>query len=148
MITRLVFVLLMATGCVGLKAQTRPPEPIAQPAPPLPFSAKQRGISGKVVATFIVTTEGKVADIRIIESPDPELSKSVIKTVQQWRYKPGMLNGRTVNTRAKQAFSFTLDAIEPESSAGSDKADEKDKKDGEPGATDNPDDAQRLRKDH
>ena len=143
-INRLVVILFLAAGCLSLNAQTRPPEPIVQPAPELPFSAKQRGISGKVVVSFIVTTEGKVVDIKILESPDPELSKSVIKTVQQWRNKAGILNGRRVNTRVKQPFSFTLEEIRPESPS----AKTKEENAGEPGATDNPDDAQRLREDH
>jgi len=54
-------------------------------APTFPKSA--RGLSGVVVAEFLIGTNGRVRDVRLLRSAPP-FDKATIAAVKQWRYEP------------------------------------------------------------
>lgn len=69
------------------------------------------GIDGKATAQFILTKEGKISKIKVIQSTDSALSKAVADTFENIRlknqtWKPGLKNGREVNTMIEFDFSF------------------------------------------
>jgi hypothetical protein len=75
----------------------------------LPTSAKDeegRWIAGYVLAAYIVTAEGRVADPRVLRSNDPRLSKVALDAMAKWRFTPGTLRGQAVATTAAQEFKF------------------------------------------
>ena len=63
--------------------------PISTPQPAFPVEALRSNITGKVVATFTVGTDGNVTNVRIVRSqPRGVFDKSVQSTVGKWRFQP------------------------------------------------------------
>jgi len=55
-------------------------------------------------------TDGSVGEAHIIRSLDQQfgLDKEALKTVKQWRFRPGMLKGQAVPVLIQIELSFTL----------------------------------------
>lgn len=47
-----------------------------------PPVAKENGITGKVIIQFVVNTEGKVSDVKILRGVDPSLDKETVRVIQ------------------------------------------------------------------
>jgi periplasmic protein TonB len=63
-----------------------------------PPESVEAGNSGKVIVQFRVSAEGKIGDVRILDSPDKYLSREVIKTVTNaGPWKPATLEGKKVH---------------------------------------------------
>ena len=87
-----------------------PLTPLVKVPPLYPIRAKRRGIEGSVTVEFIVTKQGRVEQIRIIEAiPETVFNKSVTTCLAQWKFKPGTVEGIPVNTLARTTIRFKLD---------------------------------------
>ena len=63
-----------------------------------PESAVQNNIQGKVLVKFVVTKEGNVANVEVIQSVDPALDAEAVRVVSLMKgFTPGILNGEKVN---------------------------------------------------
>jgi periplasmic protein TonB len=60
--------------------------------PVYPPLAKQTGRSGHVELRAIIATDGSIQSLQVV-SGDPLFLQSALQAVQQWRYKPTILNG-------------------------------------------------------
>ncbi len=68
-----------------------------------PEMAKENGIQGRVICSFVVTAEGKVADVKILRGVDPSLDKEAIRVISMSpRWTPG--KQRTKAVRVKYTF--------------------------------------------
>ena len=77
-----------------------------------PQLAIEQGIQGRCFLRFVVSTEGKISDVRVLRGvPDcPECDKEAIRVVKSMpRWKPGKNNGRGVNSYFDMPVSFTLE---------------------------------------
>lgn len=85
-------------------------KPVArsQTPPRYPFELKRQGISGECTVQFFVDENGVVSDPVVISASHQEFGKPCLDAVAQWRFSPGMKNGRKVATRMQQAFPFKL----------------------------------------
>jgi TonB family protein len=81
---------------------------LKKPAPKFPGKAKAAHIGGTVVLTAIITKEGKIAGLDVVSSPDPLLSKSATDAVQQWTYKPYLLNGQPTLVDTSISVNYNL----------------------------------------
>lgn len=63
-------------------------------------------VGGYVLATYLVTPEGLVADPVIVSATDPHLAEAALEAMADWRFKPGTLRGAAVATTAAQEFTF------------------------------------------
>jgi TonB family protein len=63
--------------------------------PVYPPLAKQTGRSGRVELRAIIATDGTIQSLQVV-SGDPLFIQSAMQAVQQWRYKPTILNGQPV----------------------------------------------------
>lgn len=78
---------LAGLGGVQLRA-------IKKPAPSYPDQAQQRGVTGRVVVQFTVRKDGKVEDVKVVESQPPEVfDDAVLRAVRKWRYEPPKKSG-------------------------------------------------------
>ncbi len=78
--------------------------------PPYPFRARRRGIEGRVKVRFFITPEGRVEGVRIVKAEPPGyFEKSVLHTVANWRFRPGVVAGRPVKTLVETTIVFKLD---------------------------------------
>lgn len=74
--------------------------------PAWPEAAAKRGAAGTVVLYATVKTDGSVADITVLESPDPGLEKEAVEAYQTWKYQPMKLDGQPVESRQVLVFNF------------------------------------------
>ena len=62
-----------------------------------PVIAQENGIQGRVYVTFVVNTDGSIADAKIARGVDPSLDKEALRVVSTLpRWKPGMQRGKAV----------------------------------------------------
>jgi TonB family protein len=58
---------------------------------------------------LIIDSDGIPQNIRIVKSVDTRLDESAIKAVEQWRYKPALLNGVPVPVVSEVIVKFEID---------------------------------------
>ena len=74
-----------------------------------PQRALRQRIEGWVELTFTVTANGDVSDIKVIDSqPRREFDREAIRALGQWKFKPGITNGKPVGASARQRLEFKL----------------------------------------
>ena len=76
--------------------------------PIYPVSAKQAHIQGQVQLDVKISKEGEPYDIHVISAPSDDLAQSAIEAVQQWRYRPTLLNGEPVAIDTVVNVNYTL----------------------------------------
>ena len=84
----------------------RIPEPILQPAPLFPIAMKREALTATVYIEFIVDTGGKVVGAFVINSTNSGFDDAALTGVSRWRFRPGTLHGRKVNTRMRVPIAF------------------------------------------
>lgn len=83
---------------------------IARVPPDYPLNAKRRGIQGEVKVRFLVTEQGNVEDVSIVNAKPPGIfDQSVIDCVSKWRFKAGTVEGRPVKALAETTVRFELE---------------------------------------
>jgi protein TonB len=87
----------------------RRPEPIVQAQPNYPFEMKRGGIEAQVRVGFIVNSKGDVILPYVVSATHTGFDHAAIEAVLKWKFRPGMKNGRKVNTRVEQPMNFTVD---------------------------------------
>lgn len=80
---------------------------IHQVAPEYPELAKQRGIQGHVLLAVLVTKQGEVARIEV-QAGHALLFPAAIEAVTQWRYRPTLVNGQSVEVETTVEVNFSL----------------------------------------
>jgi len=80
---------------------------VAQPQPVYPPAARNARIQGDVVLHAIIDREGRVAELQVV-SGSPWLIQAALAAVQNWRYRPTLLNGEPVEVETTIVVSFVL----------------------------------------
>jgi periplasmic protein TonB len=75
--------------------------------PTYPAIAKTARIQGQVVLQATISKAGTITGLHAVSGP-PMLYQSAIDAVQQWRYKPYILNGEAVEVETTIQVNFTL----------------------------------------
>jgi TonB family protein len=75
--------------------------------PTYPDDAREQGVQGVVVLQVEIDKEGNVDKVQLI-SGHPLLAPAAIEAVQQWKYKPFLLNGNPMNVETQVQVNFTL----------------------------------------
>ena len=73
-----------------------------------PLELQFSGVVGHVVVTAEVTPEGKVENVRAIESTNPLLDAEAVRAFKKWRFTPAMRDGEPVRVRVSQKVVFKL----------------------------------------
>ena len=75
-----------------------------------PKEARENGIDGKVIVSFVINKEGKVTDVKIIRSVDPLLDNEVLRVVKSSpKWTPGKQKGEPVKVQFVLPVTFSLD---------------------------------------
>ena len=72
--------------------------------PPLARSAR---IQGRVVLSAVISKEGTIENLRVLAG-HPMLVRAAIEAVSQWRYRPYILNGESVEVETRITVNFSL----------------------------------------
>jgi len=75
-----------------------------------PTSAISKGIGGRVLCSCVVNEEGKVTDVKVVESVNPDLDKEAIRVIENMPdWIPGKQNGK--GTPVKFTFPILFKAM-------------------------------------
>jgi protein TonB len=80
---------------------------IVQVKPQYPQLARQVRVQGVVILEATISKEGDVHDVRII-SGHPLLTEAAREAVEQWRYRPTILNGEPIEVITTITVTFSL----------------------------------------
>jgi TonB family protein len=70
--------------------------------------ARRHNITGDVVLEIVVTREGGVGDIRVLQGLGAGLDERAVAAVRQWRFAPARRHGEAVDVVVEVAVEFTL----------------------------------------
>ena len=62
--------------------------------------------AANVMLDCVVRADGTVSDIEVKVSPEPKLNQAAIDTLSQWRFKPGMKDGKAVPVSIHVELTF------------------------------------------
>jgi TonB family protein len=82
----------------------------ASAAPVYPPKLSALGKEGRVQATFVVDTTGRVdmTSVQVLASDDPEFTESVRTALGEMRFRPAARGGRAVRQLVEQRFTFRI----------------------------------------
>ena len=85
------------------------PKAIFKSRPDYPYRARRLNLDGDVDIKFLVDKNGNVSKVEILGASPPNIfDQSVIDTVSRWRFEPGMIKGRKVNTWMVTTIEFRI----------------------------------------
>ncbi|MFN2167092.1 MAG: energy transducer TonB, partial [Anaerolineae bacterium] len=86
-----------------------PPSVLMRTEPDYPFRARQREIEGSVQVKLLVKSDGSVGRFEILHAtPEGVFEDAVARAVPGWRFKPGRLDGRPVDSWVITTVRFDL----------------------------------------
>jgi len=77
-----------------------PPFPTSKIQPEFPADLAQKYDRRLIVVYAIINTEGKLQNVTVKQSPDPQLNPSTIAALSKWVFRPAELNGEVVAVKA------------------------------------------------
>jgi TonB family protein len=92
-----------------------PPQLVMSPPPQYTAEAVRAKIQGAVRLSCIVEPDGSIGPVRIVQSLDKQfgLDQRAIDTARQWRFKPGVLDGKPVRVLVTIDLGFRLEEMPP-----------------------------------
>ena len=86
------------------------PKTVKAVNPPYTPAALSARIQGTVLLEAVILTNGRVGQIRLVQSLDPKhgLDDQAIKALRDWRFVPGSVNGQAVPVVVGVDLSFRL----------------------------------------
>ena len=74
-----------------------------------PATAQQRKVQGRVVAQFIVNTDGSVSDIQVVERLSAECDREALRVLRMMpKWQPGLMNAKPCRTKVCIPIVFKL----------------------------------------
>ena len=74
-----------------------------------PPMAAENGVQGKVTLQFVIETDGRVGDVKVIRTVDKDLDREAIRVVKSLpKFTPGRQNGRPVRVWYTLPVNFRL----------------------------------------
>ena len=80
---------------------------IHQVKPTYPHLAIITHTQGEVILQAVIGKDGSIQNLRVV-SGHPMLIKAAVDAVQQWRYRPYLLNGEPVEVETQVRVTFTI----------------------------------------
>jgi TonB family protein len=65
-------------------------------------------VQGQVPLNVVIDTDGRAADIRVVKSLGFGLDEAAVKAVQNWKFKPGTLDGKPMKLQETIEVNFRL----------------------------------------
>ncbi|MEM8931610.1 MAG: energy transducer TonB [Acidobacteriota bacterium] len=88
------------------KGAVQPPKRLTPDSIPGITYARSHGVRGKVVAIGVVTAEGRLADIRIVEGLPLGINEMVVDDLRRRRYEPATQDGEPVPVTINMTFTY------------------------------------------
>jgi TonB family protein len=97
-------------SALGVTPLNSRPRPVHQGPPQYPYLLSAAGLEGNAVVEFIINRDGRVVEARVVSATNTAFGATAQRAVEEWRFAPGMSEGRKVATRVKQLIEFNLDS--------------------------------------
>ncbi len=91
-------------GAVKAVGEIKPPQLINKVEPIYPELAKRARVEGVVILNVRTDEDGRVDQVKVANSKDPNLTRAAIEAVKQWRYEPFYSRGK----RSPILFTVTI----------------------------------------
>ena len=98
----------LAPGVFRIGGGVSAPVPIVKPEPEYSEEARRAKWQGAVLLQVTVDENGVPQDIKVVRPLGMGLDQKAIEAVQQWRFKPTLLNGKPVPVSANIEVNFRL----------------------------------------
>ncbi len=76
-------------------------------------AALAAGVEGVMTLECVVRADGTVGEGRVVKSLHPSLNMEALRTLADWRFKPGTKDGKPVAVRIEIEMSFSLRDADP-----------------------------------
>jgi TonB family protein len=96
-----------SAGAVRVNPSVMDENLIVQRVPAYPESAKLSGVQGEVVMQALISKEGTVKRVHVVEG-DSRLRTAAEEAVYKWRYRPYVLHGQPVEVATTVTVNFNL----------------------------------------
>ena len=74
-----------------------------------PEDAKQQKIEGRVIATFVVETDGSISNVEVVKPAFPSLDAEAVRVLSGMpKWSPGMQSGKVVRVKYTVPINFNL----------------------------------------
>ncbi len=96
---------------VAMTSETvdQPPQPVERGELDYPPDLRRAGVQGFVVLSILVSPEGRVEKVKVVESAPPGVfDEHAEDAVRAWRFSPGRYKGEPVKTWVRQKVAFEL----------------------------------------
>ncbi len=80
---------------------------ISRVQPIYPRLAQINRIQGTVQLNAIITSRGTLEELRVLSGP-PMLAQAALEAVQQWKFRPYILNGKPIEVQTEVIVRFSL----------------------------------------
>jgi TonB family protein len=97
-----------AAGAIKVNPSVMDENLIVSRVPAYPEVAKMSGVEGDVVMQALISKEGTVKRVHVMEG-DSRLRSAAEEAVYKWRYRPYVLHGRPVEVATTVTVNFNLD---------------------------------------
>ncbi len=82
---------------------------VEKTVPKYPEEAKKEKIQGAVKLDAIIDKEGRVLELKAVESPDERLTKAAMDAVKEWKFKPAVNSkGKPLQVKVTLTVNFKL----------------------------------------
>jgi len=92
---------------VLIGGRIEPPLKLHHVEPVYPRLAQRLQIQGEVVIEGVIGLAGRLEQVRVLRG-QPLLSTAAVEAVDQWRYRPAILNGMAMPATLRVTARFTL----------------------------------------
>ncbi|MBD5782423.1 energy transducer TonB [Pelagicoccus sp. NFK12] len=86
-------------------------------APKYPSEMLQRGKQGQTLLMLRVDASGEVSDVKVLASSNQLFSEAAIKSVKNWYFQPGTVDGVAIPQTVTVPVSFEIEGMESPSIA-------------------------------
>jgi TonB family protein len=76
--------------------------------PEYPENLKDAKVGGVVVLEAVIGTDGRIQDVQVINSPDPDLGNAAVEAIRQWQFSATLLNCTPIEVRMQVMVNFTI----------------------------------------
>jgi len=88
--------------------QVLPPTIIYRLSPAYPAVAHKMGLQGSVTVQAIIDRSGQLRNVAVLRSTSPLFNEATLAAVEQWKFLPGSMRGRPVDTIFELKILFKL----------------------------------------
>ena len=74
-----------------------------------PEDAEKQKVEGRVIATFVVETDGSISNVEVVRPVFPSLDAEAVRVLSGMpKWKPGMQSGKVVRVKYTVPINFSL----------------------------------------